>query len=767
LPTWTLPIRDPIEALANKARTGAVTDRERIGHFVIPGDHADLCSMQRPASYSMNRRPAALRLATNRSDGDTTMSLPIDRDAGVRLLQSQGLRGLRAALAAAASATPGGWLEFWRGYAAQFESLNLARTHWLAAEALFVRESDSEGLECVACGMVQCALLDHQTFHGFAAWAERVSAIACAADPRTALGLFRIAARVLVATERREAVDAFSNDIEEVFVALGQDLDPEIRLRTATSTVQMLGLALDRVRSEDFYQASDRLARSIPDGDYSRALWHLFVVEARFYDASWAPRLLAELDEVERLAQSAGARILLARADLLRAAIALGAGDDATARTRLDAAHRLLDPANPRDYWVYHYYSSRHALVVGEPHEARAHIEIVLRKLEQTEVPAARTTAAIMQQGFVLAALEQYEEAAAAFHRAGELSQGAQATPCFCHVHLAHALRHLHEGSHDEARAELIAGFAQARGIDLAHFFRALPRLAARLCAAAIDLDADAVYARKVIALRSLACPDRGVAQWPWPLRVRSFGGFAIERDGEPFRFGRKAPKRMLDMLRLVIALGGRHVDSGRVAAILWPDAEGDEGRDALKAMLHRARTGLGADLLAVRDGQISFDESVVWIDTWAFEHVCDRIESLLPGGAGAQHVDDGELERRRLQLFALYRGHFLGEVEVPAWAIAVQDKWRERFVHSVVLLGQRAERTGRTEGAIALYRGALEHDNLAEEIYQRLIECHIVRGENAQALNAFRRCRELLSIVLGLRPSARTEALVARIPRR
>jgi DNA-binding SARP family transcriptional activator len=100
----------------------------------------------------------------------------------------------------------------------------------------------------------------------------------------------------------------------------------------------------------------------------------------------------------------------------------------------------------------------------------------------------------------------------------------------------------------------------------------------------------------------------------------------------------------------------------------------------------------------------------------------------------------------------------------VPAWAIAVQDRWRERFVRSVALLGQRAERTGRPEAAIALYRAALEQDNLAEEIYQRLIECHIARGESAQALNAFRRCRELLSIVLGLKPSARTEALVARI---
>lgn len=78
--------------------------------------------------------------------------------------------------------------------------------------------------------------------------------------------------------------------------------------------------------------------------------------------------------------------------------------------------------------------------------------------------------------------------------------------------------------------------------------------------------------------------------------------------------------------------------------------------------------------------------------------------------------------------------------------------------------LGQRLEHIGRPEAAIALYRAALEQDNLAEELYQRLIACHLARGENAQALNAYRRCRELLSIVLGVQPSARTEALVSRI---
>jgi len=367
----------------------------------------------------------------------------------------------------------------------------------------------------------------------------------------------------------------------------------------------------------------------------------------------------------------------------------------------------------------------------------------------------------------VLVALDRLDEAAATFARAGDLSQGAQAIPCLAHVHLARALQRWRSGVHDEARAELTAAFAQARSIDLTHFFRALPQVAAELCGAALQLDADTAFAGKAIAARALKCPDIGIARWPWPVRVRTLGGFAIECDGEPVKFSRKAPKRLLDLLRLVVVLGGRHADAGRVAATLWPEAEGDEAREALKAMLRRARALLGGEVLVVRDNQIAFDERMTWLDTWAFEHVVGRIESQLGTGTAAQHVDDGELENRRLQLFALYRGQLFGEAETPFWALALRDRLRARFIRTIDALGQHLESTGRTEAAIALYRAALEHDNLAEELYQRLIGCHLARGEAAQALNTYRRCRELLSIVLGLKPSARTEALVARIAAR
>jgi len=697
--------------------------------------------------------------------GEGARSRIRDRAEGERLLQHQGLKGLRAALAPPYGEDAStGWQHFWRGYILQFDDLAQARVEWLLAEARFQHEGDVVGLELAACGLVQSTLFDNQSYADFDARATRVAQLRPSDLQATALGWFRLAARLLLTAERRDEIDRVTDDVERAFSALGADLDREIALRVATAALPLLGLRLDRVRGEDFFQAGASVATSRAVGPYSRALWHLFVVEARSYDPTWSSRLHVELDAVEKLARAHDFPLVLARAHILRAALALGDGDIAAGHASLEAAHPLLDPAHPPDYWAFHYYASRHALMAGSPEEAWEHAKLSHRKLVDAHVSDARTTPALMQQGFVLVELGRLEEAATAFAQAGDLSHGAQATPCLAHVHLTRALQVWRDGAHDEARAELTAAFVQARSIDLTHFFRALPKVASELCGAALELDADTVFVRKTIAARALSSPDSGIANWPWPLKVRGLGGFSIERDGAPVRFARKAPKRLLDLLRLITALGARHVDAARAAATLWPDADGDEARDALKTMLHRTRQLLGADLLVVRDGQISFDDQVTWVDTWAFDHVCGRIESLLAAGPAGHRVDDGELERRRLQLLSLYRGHFLGEAELPSGALALRDRLAARFIRSIDALGQRLEHIGRLEHAIALYRAALEQDNLAEELYQRLIACHLARGENAQALNAYRRCRELLSVVLGVRPSAWTEALAARI---
>src|SRR4030067_485678 len=70
----------------------------------------------------------------------------------------------------------------------------------------------------------------------------------------------------------------------------------------------------------------------------------------------------------------------------------------------------------------------------------------------------------------------------------------------------------------------------------------------------------------------------------------------------------------------------------------------------------------------------------------------------------------------------------------------------------------------GRWEEAVSCYRKGLEADELAEELYRRLMVCHIRQGREAEALSVYRGCRKTLSSVLGVNPSAETRKLAESI---
>jgi LuxR family transcriptional regulator, maltose regulon positive regulatory protein len=106
-----------------------------------------------------------------------------------------------------------------------------------------------------------------------------------------------------------------------------------------------------------------------------------------------------------------------------------------------------------------------------------------------------------------------------------------------------------------------------------------------------------------------------------------------------------------------------------------------------------------------------------------------------------------------------LYAGHFLERESEEAWAISARDKLKAKFIRSVTVLGARLEQSKEWEQAVSLYSRALELDNLSEALYRRLMICHREHGEPAEALNVYRRCRDMLSIVLAIKPSPETES--------
>ena len=243
-------------------------------------------------------------------------------------------------------------------------------------------------------------------------------------------------------------------------------------------------------------------------------------------------------------------------------------------------------------------------------------------------------------------------------------------------------------------------------------------------------------------------------------VRIYLLGQFLILQNGQPMPFGRKQPRKPLALLKMLIASGGVRADAGALSARLWPESDGDAAKRSFDISLHRLRKILGMrDLLSLSDGKLTVDARRCWIDVWEFEDLVGRIEAAISRGPEPGYGEYPSLAR---ELLRVYAGHFLEHETQEAWAVAFRDRLRAKFGRAVVSLAACLERQRKWDQAAALYSRALELDNLAEPLYRRLMICYRELDEMAEALKVYRRCRELLSVVFSIKPSAETEAIRA-----
>ncbi|HTL75418.1 MAG TPA: BTAD domain-containing putative transcriptional regulator [Casimicrobiaceae bacterium] len=271
-------------------------------------------------------------------------------------------------------------------------------------------------------------------------------------------------------------------------------------------------------------------------------------------------------------------------------------------------------------------------------------------------------------------------------------------------------------------------------------FATLLAPIAARLCSDALRMGIEVEFVRHVIRERHLPAPDAYEPFWPWPVRIHALGGLRVDANDVPIQFGPKPPRKPLELLKLLVARGPGAIDMATVFDALWPDAEGAEARGAFDMAVLRLRKLLGRDdALRLDGGRIGFDPACVWVDAFAFQH-------------GA--IDD-------------YPGPLFGEDVVAPWWAGARERLHQRFLRLAQDRGRALEQRGEFEQALSLYEAALAQDPLAENLYRGAIRCHLATGRAADALRVFRRCRDQLSIVLGVAPSAATADLVAAISRR
>ena len=481
------------------------------------------------------------------------------------------------------------------------------------------------------------------------------------------------------------------------------------------------------------------------------SFWHH--VNGRYQQAATV------IGEAREIAERYGLVAYLFEIDHAVATALISKGDHAAAGELLHAMERRLSPSRRMDWAYFHHLRANLEQRLGHFGKAAKAAEQAVDLARETGLPSvqvphflARLAHSRISAGDREGGMRAMDDAIATASEVDRKTFEQQRELVFVDEDIA-------AGETQRATDRLAAVLTYYRTQGQVMFLRNRPDLAARLANFALAHDIETEFVRMLIERNGLDAPADAAAAWPFRLRIRALGGFELTRDGQPMRFTGKAQQRPLDLLKLLVALGGGDVDTQQLMTALWPDADGDAAKTSFDTTLFRLRKLLDVEhALTLSAGKLSLARSVAWTDVGALKVVFDAADRV-----GQEDGSAAAVARAARSVLDAYPGPLLGAEDHP-WIAKPRDALRARFARTLARLGERLEQEGDFATAIDVYRRGLEADNLAESFYRGLMRALAATGDKAEALNAFRRCRELLSIVLGVKPSAETDHLSREI---
>lgn len=652
-------------------------------------------------------------------------------------------------------ATP--WLQLWQGSSLILINPPAARAMLAHVFEQFFAQHDDIGQILAATGMVESCNIEFSTFGALDPWIVVLERLLRTERnfPSATVEIRAYAALMLATMWRQPGFAVLQECVARVALLLNKTGAVTAKADVAVQLLQYYDF------SGHFGSATSLIARAAPlfdDPNVSllrRSSWLIFVAYHSLMMADDSEGFRA-VEQAHTIAQKYEQNWVDFFYDVIRVFLYVHGGEGAKAASLLDKLASTLNEERATEVMLYNEGRCMLAQLRGDTGLAAHFAQVCIDAAKET----GGTYFTILGAGIVGSAFVeagQYARARELIHDAQRLSAGTCYEPYDALLLMVDAYSYLVEGKLPEAHRLLRRALATSRNADSDYFFRwmivGFRRMLAEALRAAIEPD----YVRSLIKKFGVCAESADVEDWPWPMRICTLGRFAIVIDDVPLRSHGKAQRRPLDLLKILVAMGGRDVASDSVVGALWPDSSGDAGH-AFESTLHRLRKLLGRDdAILLVEGKLSLNPQIVWVDVWALERQLVKAERALTdagqdGGASASEIFEAILQ--------LYRGHFLdGEGDEPR-ILGMRDKLRSKFLRFLLLLGDHYEVQGQWTRSAELYQRGLELDNLAEELYHRLMITYQKRGQPAGALEVYRRCRQMLSVVLGAKPSKEIEAL-------
>ena len=167
--------------------------------------------------------------------------------------------------------------------------------------------------------------------------------------------------------------------------------------------------------------------------------------------------------------------------------------------------------------------------------------------------------------------------------------------------------------------------------------------------------------------------PEETGERWPWPVKIYTFGGLSIFENGKKLEPSTKPPRKLFEVLVLLIAAKRNGILKETAADRLWPDSDGDKAMQSLKTTLHRLRRLFrDENVILLENGRLLLNHRICWVDSWHFEWLEQQSAA----------VDEEKSGRYLLQGLRLYKDEFLPEYQDSAlaanYAVALHGRWAD-----------------------------------------------------------------------------------------
>jgi DNA-binding SARP family transcriptional activator len=224
------------------------------------------------------------------------------------------------------------------------------------------------------------------------------------------------------------------------------------------------------------------------------------------------------------------------------------------------------------------------------------------------------------------------------------------------------------------------------------------------------------------------------------PVTIETLGGFRIRRAGESVPISAWRSKKARDLVKMLVAQGGRPASRELLIDFLWPQEDPAKVGNRLSVALSTVRATLDPEkqyppdhFVDAAGGALALRLENVVVDVQLFLHDAKAGVTLRAQG---RRDEAGE---RLLSAEAAYAGDFLEADPYDDWAVPLREKARSAYVDVVRALAEDAASSGDRDAAVRYFLRLLERDRFDEAAHLGLIDSLAGGGRHGEALRRHR----------------------------